>query len=34
MGAVVLSDVQENSVMVGNPAKFIRNNDNRRVFTK
>lgn len=32
MGAVVLCDVLENSVMMGNPAKFIRNNDEKRVF--
>jgi len=32
MGAVVLEDVAPNSVMVGNPAKFIRNNDAKKVF--
>ena len=34
MGSVVLRDVPENSVMVGNPAKLIRNNDDRKVFRK
>jgi len=32
MGAVVLKDVAPNSVMVGNPAKFLRENVDKRVF--
>ncbi len=32
MGAVVLSDVKPNSVMVGNPARRIRDNLNKKVF--
>lgn len=32
MGAVVLKDVEPNSVMVGNPAKFIRENKDKKVF--
>ena len=32
MGAVVLKDVEPNSVMVGNPAKFIRENTDKKVF--
>lgn len=32
MGAVVLKDVEENSVMVGNPAVFLRKNSEGKVF--
>lgn len=32
MGAVVLENVPEHVVMVGNPARFIRKNHNKRVF--
>lgn len=32
MGAVVLKDVDPNSVMVGNPAKLLRQNTNNKVF--
>lgn len=32
MGSVVLKDVEPNSVMVGNPAKFMRDNIDRKVF--
>ena len=32
MGAVVLKDVETNSVMVGNPARFIRENTDKKVF--
>jgi len=32
MGAVVLKDVEPNSVMVGNPAKFLRENVTKKVF--
>jgi sugar O-acyltransferase (sialic acid O-acetyltransferase NeuD family) len=32
MGAVVLKDVNPNSVMVGNPAKYLRENTTKRVF--
>jgi sugar O-acyltransferase (sialic acid O-acetyltransferase NeuD family) len=32
MGAVVLKDVQPNSVMVGNPARFLRENLDKKVF--
>lgn len=32
MGAVVLKDVKPNSVMVGNPARFLRENIDKRVF--
>jgi sugar O-acyltransferase (sialic acid O-acetyltransferase NeuD family) len=34
MGAVVLKDVEPNSVMVGNPARFLRENTNKKVFDK
>jgi Serine acetyltransferase len=34
MGAVVLEDVEANSVMAGNPAKLIRTNIDKRVFKK
>ncbi len=34
MGAVVTKDIPDNSVVFGNPAKFIRSNENNRVFTK
>lgn len=33
-GAVVIRDVPDNSVVVGNPAKFLRNNETHRVFRK
>lgn len=32
MGAIVLRDVEENAVMMGNPARKIGNNDSKRVF--
>jgi len=32
MGAVVLKDVKPNSVMVGNPARFLRENLDKKVF--
>lgn len=32
MGAVVLEDVKPNSVMVGNPARFLRENLDKKVF--
>ena len=32
MGAVVLKDVEPNSVMVGNPAKLLRENVDKKVF--
>lgn len=32
MGAVVLRDVEPNSVMVGNPARFLRENIDKKVF--
>lgn len=32
MGSVVLENVADNSVVVGNPAKFLRKNESRRVF--
>ena len=32
MGAVVLKDVEANSVMVGNPARFLRENVDKKVF--
>jgi sugar O-acyltransferase (sialic acid O-acetyltransferase NeuD family) len=32
MGSVVLKDVEPNSVMVGNPAKLIRFNEDNKVF--
>jgi sugar O-acyltransferase (sialic acid O-acetyltransferase NeuD family) len=34
MGAVVLHNVEPNSVMVGNPAKFLRENTDKKVFRK
>ncbi len=34
MGAVVIRDVGDDEVVVGNPAKFIRKNDDKRVFKK
>lgn len=34
MGAVVTKDVPDNAVVVGNPAKIMRYNDNGRVFSK
>lgn len=34
MGAVVLNDVEEGTVVVGNPAKFLRKNKTGRVFKK
>lgn len=32
MGAVVVKDVEDDAVVVGNPAKFIRKNESKRVF--
>ena len=32
MGAVVTKSVEDNMVMVGNPAKFLRENTNKKVF--
>lgn len=32
MGSVVLKDVESNSVVVGNPAKFLRFNEDKKVF--
>ena len=32
MGAVVIKDVEDDSVVVGNPAKYLRNNETHRVF--
>jgi sugar O-acyltransferase (sialic acid O-acetyltransferase NeuD family) len=32
MGSVVISDVERNSVFVGNPAKFLRENIDKKVF--
>ena len=32
MGAVVTKDVEPNSVVVGNPARFIRENTDKKVF--
>ena len=32
MGAVVVKDVEDDSVVVGNPAKYIRKNESHRVF--
>lgn len=32
MGSVVLKDVEPNSVIVGNPAKFLRYNEDKKVF--
>lgn len=32
MGAVVTKSVEANAVVVGNPAKFVRNNNERKVF--
>lgn len=34
MGAVVTKDVPDNAVVVGNPAKILRYNENGRVFSK
>ena len=34
MGAVVIKDVPDNAVVVGNPAKIMRYNENGRVFGK
>jgi len=34
MGSVVLKDVEPNSVVVGNPARFLRFNEDRKVFKK
>lgn len=34
MGSVVLKDVEPNSVMAGNPAKFLRFNEDKKVFKK
>ena len=32
IGAVVVKDVEDDYVVVGNPAKFIRINESKRVF--
>jgi len=32
MGAVTFSDIRENGIALGNPARIIRNNDEKRVF--
>jgi acetyltransferase-like isoleucine patch superfamily enzyme len=32
MGSVVVKDVEKSQVVVGNPAKFIRYNDLKKVF--
>lgn len=32
MGAVVVKDVEDDAVVVGNPAKFVRKNEKHRVF--
>ena len=32
MGAVVTKSVEDNMVMVGNPARFLRENTNKKVF--
>jgi len=32
MGAVVVKNVEDADVVAGNPAKFMRKNENRRVF--
>ena len=32
MGAVILKDVEQSSVMVGNPAKLLRKNTDKKVF--
>lgn len=34
MGSVVLQDVKPNSVVAGNPAKFLRFNEDKKVFRK
>lgn len=34
MGSVVLKDVEPNSVVAGNPAKFLRFNEDKKVFRK
>ncbi|NLL64014.1 MAG: acetyltransferase [Ruminococcaceae bacterium] len=34
MGSVVLKDVEANSVVAGNPAKFLRANEDKKVFRK
>ena len=34
MGAIVVKDVPDNAVMVGNPAKLLRYNEKGRVFSK
>ena len=34
MGAVVVKDIEDDSVVVGNPARFVRKNESRRVFSK
>jgi acetyltransferase-like isoleucine patch superfamily enzyme len=32
MGSVVLKDVEPNTVVAGNPAKFLRVNTDKKVF--
>ena len=32
MGSVVVGDVEDDAIVVGNPAKFLRKNESRRVF--
>lgn len=34
MGSVVLKDVESNSVVAGNPARFLRVNEDKKVFRK
>lgn len=34
MGSVVLKDVEPNSIIAGNPAKFLRFNEDKKVFRK
>ena len=34
MGSVVLKDIEPNSVVAGNPAKFLRVNEDKKVFKK
>ena len=34
MGSVVVRDVEDDAIVVGNPAKFLRKNESRRVFKR